>query len=56
MRRLLKMIRNLLLLVIAAIIVLAGVLLFNVVTHGRGRSRSPPYRARRSTSRARRRG
>jgi carboxypeptidase PM20D1 len=34
MRRLIKIIRNILLLVIAAIIVLAGVLLFNVVTHG----------------------
>ncbi|MFZ2156810.1 MAG: M20 family peptidase [Bradyrhizobium sp.] len=34
MRRLIKIIRNILLLVIAAIVVLAGVLLFNVVTHG----------------------
>jgi carboxypeptidase PM20D1 len=34
MRRLTRIIRNLLLLVVAAIIVLAGVLLFNVVTHG----------------------
>ena len=34
MRRLIRIIRNLLLLVIAAIIVLAGVLLFNVFSHG----------------------
>lgn len=34
MRRLIKIVRNLLLLVIVAIIVLAGMLLFNVVTHG----------------------
>src|SRR5260370_33380932 len=34
MRRLIKIIRNILLLVIGGIIVLAGVLLFNVVTHG----------------------
>ena len=34
MRRLIKIVRNILLLVIAAIIVLAGVLLFNVLTHG----------------------
>ena len=34
MRRLIKIIRNILLLVIAAIAILAGVLLFNVVTHG----------------------
>jgi carboxypeptidase PM20D1 len=34
MRRLMKIIRNILLLLIAAIVVLAGVLAFNVVTHG----------------------
>ena len=34
MRRLIKIVRNLLLLVIAAILVLAGVLAFNVFTHG----------------------
>lgn len=34
MRRLIKIIRNLLLLVIAAIVIVAGILLFNVVTHG----------------------
>src|SRR5260221_13219913 len=34
MRRLIKIIRNILVLVIAAIIVLAGGLLFNVLTHG----------------------
>src|SRR5258707_9872034 len=34
MRRLIKIIRNILLVVIGGIIVLAGVLLFNVVTHG----------------------
>jgi carboxypeptidase PM20D1 len=34
MRRLIKIVRNILLLVIAAIIVLAGVLLFNLLTHG----------------------
>ena len=34
MRRLIQIIRNILLLAIAAIVVLAGVLAFNVVTHG----------------------
>jgi carboxypeptidase PM20D1 len=34
MRRLIKIIRNILLLVIAGIVILAGVLMFNVVTHG----------------------
>jgi carboxypeptidase PM20D1 len=34
MRRLIKIIRNILLLVIAGIVILAGVLLLNVVTHG----------------------
>ena len=34
MRRLIKIVRNLLLLAIAAIVVVAGVLAFNVVTHG----------------------
>jgi carboxypeptidase PM20D1 len=34
MRRLIKIVRNILLLVVAGTVVLAGVLLFNVVTHG----------------------
>jgi len=34
MRRLIRIIRNLALLLIAAIVILAGVLAFNVVTHG----------------------
>src|SRR5882672_10343739 len=34
MRRLIKIIRNILLLLIAAIVILAGVLAFNVITHG----------------------
>jgi carboxypeptidase PM20D1 len=34
MRRPIRIIRNLLLLVIAAIVILTGVLLFNVLTHG----------------------
>jgi carboxypeptidase PM20D1 len=34
MRRLIKIIRNILLLLIAAIVIVAGVLAFNVVTHG----------------------
>ncbi|MGZ3297333.1 MAG: M20 family peptidase, partial [Xanthobacteraceae bacterium] len=34
MRRLIKIIRNILLLAIAAIVVVAGVLAFNVVSHG----------------------
>src|SRR5882757_9260312 len=34
MRRLIRIIRNLALILIAAIVILAGVLAFNVVTHG----------------------
>src|SRR5450755_117987 len=34
MRRLIRIIRNIVLLAVAAIVVLAGVLLFNVFTHG----------------------
>jgi carboxypeptidase PM20D1 len=34
MRRFIRIIRNILLLVIAAMVILAGVLTFNVVTHG----------------------
>ena len=34
MRRLLRIIRNIALLAVAAIVILAGVLLFNVVSHG----------------------
>jgi carboxypeptidase PM20D1 len=34
MRRFIRIIRNIVLLVIAAMVVLAGVLTFNVVTHG----------------------
>ena len=56
MRRLIRIIRNFLLLVIAAIVVLAGILLFNVFSH---RSRqievAAAPRARRST-RARQHG
>ena len=48
MRRLIRIIRNILLLVIAAVVILAGVLTFNVVTH-----RSRQDRGLRGTPRAR---
>jgi len=53
MRRLIRIIRNILLLAIAAIVILAGVLLSMSSLTGRGRFRSQRCRARRSTSRAR---